>query len=47
MGVTDHTVDPRTPEPPCPECGTDLYVQRDRGVYDWRCGRCQERWHDA
>lgn len=47
MGTTDHLVDPRTDEPPCPDCETDLYVKGDRGAYDYRCGYCQRRWRDG
>lgn len=43
---TNHAVDPRTTEPPCPDCETDLFVEADNGAYDWRCGYCQRRWHE-
>jgi len=31
MSELDHTVDPRTDDPPCPDCETDLYVHERRG----------------
>ena len=32
-------------EPPCPDCGTDLYVHGDKsGHKDWRCAYCGRRW---
>jgi len=39
---TDHTVDPRTDEPPCPNCETDLYVYKwGNGASSiWVCGYC-------
>jgi len=39
---TDHTVDPRTDEPPCPNCETDLYVFAQGGDNHeyWECGFC-------
>jgi len=39
----DHAVDPRTDEPACPNCETDLYVFKQKGdksVARWECGFC-------
>jgi len=38
----DHAVDPRTDEPACPKCGTDLYVfkRRNGAGAMWECGFC-------
>ena len=39
----DHRVDPATPEPPCPDCGTDLFVGRysDWRNEEWLCHSCE------
>ena len=32
-------------EPPCPDCGTDVFVHGDKsGHKDWYCGYCNRRW---
>ena len=32
-------------EPPCPDCGTDLYVHGAKASHkDWRCEYCGRRW---
>ena len=38
--LADHAV-----EPPCPDCGTDVFVHRAKANRKyWRCGYCGRRW---
>ena len=43
----DHRVDPATPEPPCPDCGTDLFVGRAKQAHGWICHGCDRVFHDS